>query len=314
MDTGHTIRNEYELLDSGGGRKLERFGEVILARPCGQAVWEKQRPDTWDAAVASFDRERGWQTQSGVDLPSDWIVTINDIRMRLAPTAAGHLGVFPETRSLWDWIGGTLESSAGEDASVLNLFAHSGGATVAAAKTGCAVCHVDSSKAMVARARDNAALNQLEAAPVRWIVEDVVKFLGREVRRGRSYDAIMLDPPSFGHGTKGEQYRIDRDLTSTLEQCRALLSSRPAFVLLTAHTQGVSTSQLEGLLDEVLDPGEVESGSMQLTGEHDVRRVNAGVWARWTPCVNAGNRQMNVRETSTTSSRDDTGPHVEKDA
>ncbi len=282
MRVNDTMHNEYELLDSGAGRKLERFGDVILSRPCGQALWEKQKTEVWASAVASFDRERGWQTQGIDELPSSWIVTINDIAMRLAPTRAGHLGVFPETRLLWDWIGDVLGSPNGGGASVLNLFAHSGGATLAAARTGCSVCHVDSSKSMVTRARDNAALNQLDAAPIRWIIEDVGKFLDREIRRGRTYDAIMLDPPSFGHGTKGEQYRIDRDLASTLEQCRALLSDQPAFVLLTSHTEGVTTVQLEGLMRGVLDDGSVASGGMELTGASDVRPVNGGMWARWT--------------------------------
>ncbi|MDZ4065128.1 MAG: class I SAM-dependent methyltransferase, partial [Coriobacteriia bacterium] len=205
--------NEYELLDSGDGRKLERFGDVVLSRPCVQASWEKRKPELWAGAVASFDRAGGWQTHGPTELPSSWNVTINGIAMILKPTPAGHLGVFPETRLLWDWIGDMLTSCDGGGVSVLNLFAYSGGATLAAARTGCSVCHVDSSKAMVTRARENAALNHLEAAPIRWMVEDVSTFLDREIRRGRAYDAIILDPPSFGHGTKGEQFRIDRDLT-----------------------------------------------------------------------------------------------------
>jgi len=198
------------------------------------------------------------------------------------PTPAGHLGVFPETRSLWDWIGDTLGSSGGAGVSVLNLFAYSGGATLAAARTGCSVCHVDSSKSMVTRARENAALNQLAEAPIRWIVEDVGKFLDREIRRGRTYDAIVLDPPSYGHGTKGEQYRVDRDLASTLGQCKALLSDESAFVLLTSHTRGVTAAQLESVMRGVLHRGDTASGEMELTGASDVRPVNGGVWVRWT--------------------------------
>lgn len=277
------MNNEYELLDSGEGRKLERFGEVVLSRPCGQAVWDVREPERWARAAASFDREYGWQTHGDAELPSSWTVTINDIAMLLKPTPAGHLGVFPETRMLWDWITGTLRSPSAATVNVLNLFAHSGGATLAAARAGCSVCHVDSSKSMVARARENAGLNGLDEAPIRWIVEDVGKFLDREIRRGRRYDVIMLDPPSFGHGTKGEQYRIDRDLDSTLRQCRALLTGEPAFVLLTSHTQGVTTARLESLLTDALDCGHVASGEMQLTGASGVRPVNSGMWVRWTP-------------------------------
>ena len=282
MGNRRTICNEYELLDSGDGAKLERFGDVVLSRPCSQALGGKQKPEKWGSATASFDRERGWRTYGAGELPSSWIVTIDDIAMRLKPTPAGQLGVFPETRELWRWIGLALGSPKGGGASVLNLFAHSGGATLAVARTGCSVCHVDSSKSMVTRARENAVLNQLEAAPIRWIVEDVGTFLDREIRRGRTYDAIMLDPPSFGHGTRGEQYRIDRDLATTLARCRTLLADESAFVLLTSHTKGVTATRLESLMMDALDRGEVASGSMELTGASDVRPVDSGVWARWT--------------------------------
>lgn len=285
MDTKRTVKNEYELLDSGDGRKCERFGDVVLSRPCCQAVWEKQVPETWAMSTASFDRELGWQICDDAELPASWIVTINGIAVLLKPTPAGHLGVFPETRELWDWITGALRSSDGARMNVLNLFAYSGGATLAAARAGCTVCHVDSAKSMVARARENAGLNQLGEAPIRWIVEDVGKFLNREIRRGRKYDAIMLDPPSFGHGTKGEQYRIDRDLVVTLGQCRALLTDEPAFVLLTSHTLGVTTVQLESLMTEVLGRGVIVSGEMELTGASGVRPVKSGVWARWAPSL-----------------------------
>lgn len=276
------MHNEYELLDSGQGRKLERFGDVILSRPCGQASWERQRPEMWTKAVASFDRDHGWQTHGRAELPSSWTVVINDTAMRLELTPAGHLGVFPETRMLWDWITDRLFTPNTKRADVLNLFAYSGGATLAAARAGCSVCHVDSSRSMVTRARENAGLNQLDAAPIRWIVEDVGTFLGREMRRGREYDAIMLDPPSFGHGVKGEQYRIDRDLATTLGQCRKLLTREPAYVLLTSHTRGMTAQQLEGLMGHALGPGDVTTGEMVLTGSSGVRPVNDGVWVRWT--------------------------------
>jgi 23S rRNA (cytosine1962-C5)-methyltransferase len=276
------MHNDYELLDSGGGHKLESFGDVVLSRPCGQATWEPQRPHVWVEAAASYDRESGWSARGGAELPASWDVTINDITLRLTPTPAGHLGVFPETRALGDRIGAELAPRGTSATNVLNLFAYSGGATLAAARTGCSVCHVDSSKAMVTRARQNAALNDLENAPIRWIVEDVGKFLDREIRRGRRYDAILLDPPSFGRGVKGEQYRLDRDLAPTMERCRALLSENPAFVLLTSHTQGVTTAQLESLMQDVLEPGTLTSGAMQLTGASGVRSVGDGVWAQWS--------------------------------
>ncbi|MDO9557330.1 MAG: class I SAM-dependent methyltransferase [Coriobacteriia bacterium] len=273
--------NDYELLDSGEGRKLERFGDVILSRPCEQALWEKQKPELWATFSATFDRGRGWIARDDAQMPASRVVTINGIAMKLKPTPAGHLGVFPETRQLWGWVTDTLKQ-APQGTSVLNLFAYSGGATLAAARAGCAVCHLDSSRSMVTRARENAALNQLEDTPIRWIVEDVNKFLDREIRRGRRYDAIMLDPPSFGRGIKGEQYKLDKDLVATLEKCRTLLSQKPEFLLLTSHTQGVTTEQLEEVAGEVLGSGSITSDQMELTGAADVRPVSSGVWACWS--------------------------------
>jgi len=274
--------NEYELLDSGEGRKLERFGGVILSRPCGQAPWGRQNPDLWTTATASFDREDGWVSLGEVEMPASWVASINGIALRLKPSSAGQLGVFPETRELWDWITTTLESVKEQSPSVLNLFAYSGGATLAAARAGASVCHLDSSRSMVTRARENAELNQLDEAPIRWIVDDVNKFLDREIRRGRRYDAIMLDPPSFGRGTRGEQYKIEKDLVATLEKCKALLSENPVFVLLTSHTQGMKAAQLESLLKEMLGLDDTVCGEMELTGAEGVRPVSSGAWASWS--------------------------------
>lgn len=275
--------NEYELLDSGEGRKLERFGDVILSRPCAQALWDRERPELWSSAAASYERDAGWRARENAVLPTEWNVTINGIVLRLDLTPAGHVGVFPETRSLWDWITQALDVPTAEKPSILNLFAYSGGATLAAARAGCSLCHVDSSRSMVGRARENAALNQMGSAPIRWIVEDVRTFLGREIRRGRRYDAIMLDPPSFGRGRRGEQYRLERDLTATLAECSVLLSDEPRLVLLTSHTRGMTETHLASLLEQALESGDVATGEMRLTGASDVRPVTDGIWARWTP-------------------------------
>lgn len=276
------MHNEYELLDSGEGRKLERFGDVTLSRPCPQAEWSRQRAHLWESPTASFDRETGWQSRGGAEPPTSWTVTINGIVLKLALTAAGHLGVFPETRNLWDSITDTLAQAPPESRSVLNLFAYSGGATMAAARAGSSVCHLDASRSMVARARENAQLNGVDDAPIRWIVEDVNKFLDREIRRKRHYDAIMLDPPSFGRGIKGEQYKIDKDLESTLAKCKTLLSEKPVFVLLTSHTKS-TMGQLERLLGDVMGPGAMTSGVMELTGAKDVRPIESGSWVQWSP-------------------------------
>lgn len=278
--------NEYELLDSGNGQKLERFGKIILERPCAQAVWAPQKPDLWKSATASFNRTGGLNWKGREALPQSWIVAINGIRMKLSSTDFGHLGVFPETRNLWGWIAEAIRK-ASEDkkrqVQFLNLFAYSGGATLAAAKAGAACCHLDASKGMVEWARENAALNNMQDAPVRWIVDDVNKFLAREARRERRYDAVLLDPPSFGHGRKGELYKIEKDLLETLDNVRAVLSADAVFVLLTSHTPGFSPIVLKNLLTQVLGPGTVQCGEMLLTGAKDVFEVPNGNWARWLP-------------------------------
>ncbi len=277
--------NAYALLDSGNGQKLECFGEVVLARPCAQAIWEPRHPDRWRAATATFDRAEGLNWHGRDRVPASWVVPINGLRMKLSATDFGHLGVFPETRSLWDWITATLRRAATPDRTlnVLNLFAYSGGATLAAARAGCAVCHLDASRGMVDWARENAALNGLEQAPIRWIVDDVQKFLAREIRRERKYDAIILDPPSFGRGKNGELYKIERDLLDTLQACQAVLSRTPVFVLLTSHTPGFSPIVLRNLLAQRLGDGRVECGEMLLTGATDVLELPNGNWTHWQP-------------------------------
>jgi 23S rRNA (cytosine1962-C5)-methyltransferase len=278
--------NEYELLDSGDGRKLERFGPVTLARPCAQAVWAPKFPERWNKATASFDRVDGLNWHGRERLPAHWVARVNGIAMKLSTTDFGHLGVFPETRALWDWITATLQQAAPKDSNapklrVLNLFAYSGGATLAAARAGAEVCHLDASKGMTEWARENAALNDLQDAPIRWIVDDVNKFLQREIRRERVYDAVMLDPPSFGRGKQGELYKIEKDLMKTLENVKAVLSERPLFVLLTSHTPGFSPIVLNNLLSQLLGHGELACGEMLLTGKPDVLPVPNGTWARW---------------------------------
>jgi 23S rRNA (cytosine1962-C5)-methyltransferase len=276
--------NEYELLDSGDGRKLERFGNITLARPCAQAVWEPQHPTRWNNITAEFDRVGGLNWRGREEVPKQWVVPVNGIQMKLSPTDFGHLGVFPETRAIWDWITATLEKAAppsGRKWRVLNLFAYSGGATLAAARGGAEVCHLDASRGMTEWARENAALNKLSDAPIRWIVDDVQKFLAREIRRGNTYDAVLLDPPSFGRGKQGELYKIEKDLMATLTNVKAVLSDTPLFVMLTSHTPGFSPIVLKNLLHALLQDGVTECGEMLLTGKPDVLPVPNGNWARW---------------------------------
>ena len=274
----------YELLDSGNGKKLERFGDIVLERPCAQAVWKPKEPERWNAASARFDRTDGLNWRGRDKLSDAWTVELGGVAMKLSATDFGHLGVFPETRELWEWTRTTLEGQSkkkGRRLSFLNLFAYSGGATLAAAQAGAACCHLDASKGMVDWARENAALNQLQDAPIRWIVDDVIKFLRREVKRGNRYDGILLDPPSFGRGKKGELYKIEESLMETLDLVHQVLSDDPAFVLLTSHTPGFSPIVLRNLLQQYHPAGRFEFGEMLLTGKPEVMEVPNGNWARW---------------------------------
>ncbi len=276
--------NEYELLDSGHGRKLERFGPVILDRPCAQAVWGPQNKSLWQQADAFFTRKGGLEWRGREQLPDAWQATVNGIKMKLSTTDFGHLGVFPETRAMWDWITARLlaENPRREKPlQFLNLFAYSGGATLAAARGGAHCCHVDASRGMVQWARENTKLNHLDAHPIRWIVDDVNKFLQREMRRSRRYDAVLLDPPSFGRGKGGELYKIEQALLDTLDLVKAVLSGQPCFVYLTSHTPGFSPIVLKNLLQQMLRHGSVECGEMLLTGDDTIYPVPSGTWARW---------------------------------
>ncbi len=277
---------QYALLDSGLGRKLERFGSFSLVRPCSQAIWRPTLPEeVWRRADATFDREGGLNWRGREALPSDWTIAVEGMRLRLSSTDFGHLGVFPEQRASWRWLQETVRAFPGRRLSVLNLFAYSGGSTLACALAGADVCHLDASQGMVDWARKNAELNGLKAHPIRWITDDVHKFLTREVKRGRKYDGIVLDPPSFGRGARGEVYKLERDLPKTLALCREVLSSKPAFMLLSAHTPGVTPVVLNHLLCDALSgigiPGTFECGEMLLEGEGDVRPVPSGCMARW---------------------------------
>ena len=267
---------DYELIDSGDGRKLERFGRYTLARPCSQAMWRPSlSASEWERADASFDREDGNRWHGRNRLPKEWTIETAGIKFKLGGTDFGHLGIFPEQRAQWEWIREFVDSSirrfvdSGENSkiSVLNLFAYSGGSTMAAALGGAEVCHLDASKGMVEWARENARLNGLADRPIRWIVDDAHKFMKRELRRGHRYDAIILDPPSFGRGAGGEMYKIERDLKETLGLVKDLLSDTPRFVLFSSHTPGLSVQVAENILSQLFPSAHLESGEMLLTGK-----------------------------------------------
>ena len=269
---------DYELIDSGDGKKYERFGDVSLVRPCSQAMWRPSDMSAWSRATATFDREDGNRWHNRGALPKEWTIETAGIRFRLSGTDFGHLGIFPEQRAQWKWIRDAVKSSGRERPDVLNLFAYSGGSTIAAAQGGAEVCHLDASKGMVQWARDNAALNGLQDRPVRWIVDDVHKFLRREFRREHRYDAVILDPPTFGRGASGETYKIERDLQETLVLVKGVLSERPRFVLFSSHTPGLSCQVAENILAQAFAPARVESGEMLLEGRG--RPCPSGIYCR----------------------------------
>ena len=280
--------DDYSLLDSGDGKKLERFGSYVLARPCSQAVWKPAQPQSvWDKAHATFDRAEGNQWHNRSALPAEWKIKTAGIAFKLSGTDFGHLGIFPEQRAQWDFIRETVRAACDarrRPVHVLNLFAYSGGSTLAAALGGAEVCHLDASKGMVQWARDNAALNGLQDHPIRWITDDAHKFLCREERRDRRYDVVILDPPTFGRGQNNEMYKIEKDLPETLRLCRSLLTPDPLFVLLSAHTPGYSPVVLENVLGQSVAGlgGTTSSGEMLLTGAPAVLPTPCGAFARWS--------------------------------
>ena len=256
----------YELIDSGDGRKYERFGDVSLVRPCSQAMWRPADVSQWSRATATFDREDGNRWHNRGALPKEWTIETAGIRFRLSGTDFGHLGIFPEQRAQWKWIRDAVKSSGRDRPAVLNLFAYSGGSTIAAAQGGAEVCHLDASKGMVQWARENAALNGLKDHPIRWIVDDAHKFMERELRRGRRYDAVIFDPPTFGRGANGEMYKIERDLKKTLSLVKEVLSGHPLFVLFSSHTPGLSCSVAANILGQSFPSAQIETGEMLLQG------------------------------------------------
>lgn len=263
---------EYELFDSGHGQKLERFGEVVLIRPCAQAIWSPSLSQKeWERADARFSRENGNLWEVFRKIPESWIVALEGIRFRLKRTDFGHLGLFPEHALFWNQFKPGIR--------FLNLFAYSGGASLAAAKGGATVTHVDAASGMVNWAKENAELNGISS--IRWLVDDARKYLARAVRRNERFDAILLDPPSFGRGKSEEIFVIERDLPPMLEQCRQLLSDQPAFVILSCHTPNLTPIVLKQLLREVFGKGKYEASELVLKGPFD---IPSGAYARFEPC------------------------------
>lgn len=282
------MQNTYTLIDSGLGRKLEKFGPYLISRPCAQAVWQPKLPDSeWLKADATFTREGDNRWTKKSTLPDSWKITVADVTFKISPTDFGHLGIFPEQRDCWEWLQKIIKKAkeAGrESVNVLNLFAYSGGSTLAAARAGAQVCHLDASKGMVTWARENAAFSGLDKAPIRWIIDDVNKFLAREIKRGVRYDGILFDPPSFGRGSRGEVFKIEDALPEIMRDCRALLSDTPLFIFFSCHTPGFTPLVMHHLLTQMMQGcrGNIEVGEMVLRGNENTLPLPSGVFARWT--------------------------------
>jgi len=276
----------YHLLDTGHGAKLEQVGPYRLVRPTPQALWgPTQPPEVWDTAVACYSRHSSgagaWTCKR--QLPPAWTVTYCDLTLKVKLTDFGHVGFFAEHGAHWRWVRERIHA-APRPIRLLNAFAYTGGMSLAAAMAGASVVHLDAAEGSVAWARDNAQLCGLAEAPIRWMVEDASKFLRREVRRGHRYDAIVLDPPSFGRGSKGEVWKLERDLPVLLDLCSQVLSAEPLFVLLSAHTPGVTPLGLEHLLADRLGPrgGLLTSMEMVIAHSDGTHALPSGALAYWS--------------------------------
>ena len=276
---------DYELLDCGGGEKLERWDKQYLVRPDPQAIWETpRRLPEWKRANARYLRSQTggghWEKKA---LPESWQVHYKDLTFQVKPMNFKHTGLFPEQAANWDWAMAKIRA-AGRPISVLNLFGYTGAATVACAKAGAQVCHVDAAKGMVAWGKENAAASGLADAPIRWIVDDCGKFVEREIRRGRRYDAIIMDPPSYGRGPGGEVWKLEQNLWPFVSLCAGVLSDDPLFVIINSYTTGLSASVLSYVTESIFTKkfgGRSDSQELGLPVTDSGLYLPCGATCRW---------------------------------
>lgn len=278
--------SDYELLDSGEGAKLERFGPYTLARPEKSAFWQRRLPaKRWQNADAVFEQPDGgeghWVQKR--PLPERWLMRYGDLSFWVRLTPFRHTGIFPEQASHWRWLMSQIRE-AGRPLNVLNLFAYTGIASLAAAAAGASVTHVDASRPAIGWARDNAAASGLADRPIRWILDDALKFVRREERRARKYDAIIMDPPVFGRGPKGELWRFARSFPPLLEACLGLLSAEPRFLLITAYATEDSSLTLHNLLADMMGErgGTISVGELVLVDQAGGRPISTAIFGRWS--------------------------------
>ena len=275
---------DYEILDMANGEKLERWGNVILIRPDPQIIWKnKSFPKKWDLANARYNRSSsgggGWKYNK--KMPESWKIKYKDLTFNIKPMGFKHTGLFPEQAVNWDWMISKIKNEK-RDIKVLNLFAYTGGATVACSYAGASVCHVDSSKGMTTWAKENLASSGLSDRPVRFIVDDVVKFVNREIRRGNKYDGIIMDPPSYGRGTNGEVWKFEDNISDLVELCSKVLSDNPLFFLINSYTTGISSTVLENILRlNIKKDGKFSHGEIGLPMTNSKLILPCGIYGKW---------------------------------
>ena len=281
---------DYKLLDTGAFQKLEQLGPHRFIRPAPQAIWPKSLPpDEWEKAEGEYKyfkgKETGGEWKFFTQLPKDgWKIQFRHLTFKIQPTGFGHIGIFPEQALNWLWIMDQLKQLNGTKIQVLNVFGYTGASTIAAASGGAHVTHIDASKASVTWAKNNLELSGLGDKPVRWIVDDAMKYMLREHRRGKKYDAIIMDPPSFGRGPGGEVWNIENKLSEFMEACQNILSDSPAFLLFTTHSPGFSALTLENMLRTYLPPcktGTFETGEMFIPDTSTGLNLPNGFFVRW---------------------------------
>lgn len=276
---------DYEVLDCTGGEKLERWGKYTLVRPDPQVIWQTPKEHKgWREYNARYARSNTgggqWNTKK---LPDKWEIGYKELRFQVKPMNFKHTGIFPEQAANWDWCMDKIRN-AGRPINVLNLFAYTGGATIACAAAGASVCHVDAAKGMVAWAKENARVSGLQDKPVRWIIDDCAKFVEREIKRGRKYDAIIMDPPSYGRGPSGEIWKLEKDLYGFVQLCSGVLSDNPLFVVINSYTTGLAPSVVGYISDSIFSRkygGHTDSDELGLPVTASGLALPCGATGRW---------------------------------
>ena len=285
MDVANNWK-DYEILDMANGEKLERWENITLIRPDPQIIWkEKSFPEKWKNANAKYNRSNtgGGNWNFIKPLPKSWQIKYKDLTFNIKPMGFKHTGIFPEQAVNWDWMMNKIRNS-NREIKVLNLFAYTGGASVACLKAGASVCHVDSSKGMCEWAKENVASSGLRERTIRFLIDDVVKFVNREIRRGNKYDGIIMDPPSYGRGANGEVWKFEENIADLVELCMNVLSDKPLFFLINSYTTGISSQVLENLLRINIPKkvgGKFSHGELGLPMTNSKLILPCGIYGRW---------------------------------